>query len=142
MLAAIDGDPRSGFAARDQYITDPSKLGPLLDGEYYTLAPDTWGSENPHNIAKDSDVARFVQDLDWVLGANNSISLYVRAISIPYPTPACASQLTPVRCSMGAPISPLEAVLSGEIEPVPSLQATIMAHLSTKVDGPQITTSH
>ncbi|KAK7720140.1 hypothetical protein SLS63_010035 [Diaporthe eres] len=74
---SIDGDPQSGFAARDKYITDPSKLGPLLDGEYYTLAPDTWGSENPHNIAKDSDVARFVQDLDWVLGANNSISLYM-----------------------------------------------------------------
>lgn len=83
MLAEIDGDPVSGFAARDTYITDPSKLGPLLDGEYYTLAPDTWGSESPHNIAKDSDIARFVQDLDWVLGANNSISLYVRAILLP-----------------------------------------------------------
>ncbi|KAH8780343.1 putative beta-calactosidase [Diaporthe sp. PMI_573] len=77
VLAAIDGDPSSGFAARDKYITDPSKLGPLLDGEYYTLAPDIWGSENPHNVAKDDDITRFAKDLDWVLGANNSISLYM-----------------------------------------------------------------
>jgi hypothetical protein len=84
VLAAIDGDPSSGFAARDKYITDPSKLGPLLDGEYYTLAPDIWGSENPHNVAKDDDITRFAKDLDWVLGANNSISLYVRAISLLY----------------------------------------------------------
>ncbi|KAK2614853.1 hypothetical protein N8I77_001649 [Diaporthe amygdali] len=77
VLAEIDGDPVSGFAARDKYITDPSKLGPLLDGEYYTFAPDTWGSGSPHNAAGDTDVARFVQDLDWVLGANNSISLYM-----------------------------------------------------------------
>lgn len=84
----------SGFAARDRYITDPTKLGPLLDGEYYTLAPDTWGSENPHNTAKDTDVARFVQDLDWVLGANNSISLYVCAVSSKFLNSAHSPQLT------------------------------------------------
>lgn len=79
-LAETDGDPTSGFAARDEYITDPSELGPLLDGEYYTYAPDVWGSENTHTtVAGDSTVAaQFVDDLDYVLGANNSISLYVR----------------------------------------------------------------
>ncbi|KAI0008119.1 family 35 glycoside hydrolase [Xylariaceae sp. FL0662B] len=79
VLAEIDGDPWSGFAARDQYITDPSELGPLLNGEYYTLAPDFWGSENPHNtsVGRPSQIEQFVKDLDYVLGANNSISLYM-----------------------------------------------------------------
>lgn len=79
VLAEIDGDPRSGFAARDRYITDPTELGPLLDGEYYTFAPDFWGSGNPHNTAvgRPSQVQQFVSDLDYVLGANNSISLYM-----------------------------------------------------------------
>ncbi|POS71981.1 hypothetical protein DHEL01_v209626 [Diaporthe helianthi] len=82
VLSAIDGDPSSGFAARDKYITDPSRLGPLLDGEYYTLAPDIWGSESPHNVASDSDISRFVSDLDWVLGVNNSISLYLCSLQM------------------------------------------------------------
>lgn len=80
ILAETDGDPRSGFAARDEYITDPTMLGPLLDGEYYTYAPDTWGFNNSHNTVEGnpSQVAQFVSDLDFVLAANNSISLYVR----------------------------------------------------------------
>ncbi|KAI1416293.1 glycoside hydrolase family 35 protein [Hypoxylon sp. FL1857] len=79
VLAEIDGDPRSGFTSRDRYIVDPTELGPLLDGEYYTLAPDFWGSSNPHNTAvgKASQIQQFVSDLDYVLGANNSISLYM-----------------------------------------------------------------
>ncbi|KAI0849335.1 glycoside hydrolase family 35 protein [Daldinia vernicosa] len=79
VLAAIDGDPRSGFAARDRYIHDPTELGPLLDGEYYTSGPDFWGSESPHNTAvgKPSQIQQYVDDLDYVLGANNSISLYM-----------------------------------------------------------------
>ncbi|KAI0842639.1 glycoside hydrolase family 35 protein [Hypoxylon sp. FL0890] len=79
VLAEIDGDPRTGFAARDTYILDPTELGPLLDGEYYTLAPDIWGSANPHNTAvgQPSQIQQFVSDLDYVLGANNSISLYM-----------------------------------------------------------------
>ncbi|KAI0099526.1 glycoside hydrolase family 35 protein [Daldinia grandis] len=79
VLAAIDGDPRSGFAARDRYIHDPTELGPLLDGEYYTSGPDFWGSESPHNTAagNPSQMQQYVDDLDYVLGANNSISLYM-----------------------------------------------------------------
>ncbi|KAI5857306.1 glycoside hydrolase family 35 protein [Durotheca rogersii] len=79
VLAAIDGDPRSGFAARDQYITDPSELGPLLDGEYYTFAPDLWGATNAHQTSEGqpAQVQRLVDDLDFVLAANNSISLYM-----------------------------------------------------------------
>ncbi|KAI1500859.1 family 35 glycoside hydrolase [Biscogniauxia marginata] len=79
VLAEIDGDPWSGFAARDKYITEPSELGPLMDGEYYTLAPDFWGSANVHNttVGRPAQVEQFVTDLDYVLGANNSISLYM-----------------------------------------------------------------
>ncbi|KAI0146921.1 glycoside hydrolase family 35 protein [Xylariaceae sp. FL1272] len=77
VLAEIDGDPRSGFAARDLYITDESKLGPLLDGEYYTNAPDIWGSGNTHPVVSEDTIARFQSDLEFVLQANNSISLYM-----------------------------------------------------------------
>ncbi|KAI1098513.1 glycoside hydrolase family 35 protein [Jackrogersella minutella] len=79
VLAEIDGDPRSGFAARDKYITDASELGPLLDGEYYTFSPDFWGSANAHNTAagNPSQIQQFASDLDFVLAADNSISLYM-----------------------------------------------------------------
>ncbi|KAI6092090.1 glycoside hydrolase family 35 protein [Hypoxylon rubiginosum] len=79
VLAEIDGDPRSGFAARDRYVTDPSELGPLLDGEYYTYGPDFWGSANAHNTAagQPDRIQGLVSDLEFVLAANNSISLYM-----------------------------------------------------------------
>ncbi|ROV93160.1 hypothetical protein VMCG_08686 [Cytospora schulzeri] len=79
VLAEVDGDPSSGFTARNEYVTDPSNLGPLLDGEYYTFAADTWGSGNAHNTAdgNPSTVDQFIEDLDYVLRANNSISLYM-----------------------------------------------------------------
>ncbi|KAI0972408.1 family 35 glycoside hydrolase [Xylaria arbuscula] len=79
VLAEIDGDPWSGFAAREQYITTESELGPLMDGEYYTLAPDFWGADNVHNttVGRPSQIEQFITDLDYVLGANNSISLYM-----------------------------------------------------------------
>ncbi|KAL1846547.1 hypothetical protein Plec18170_009126 [Paecilomyces lecythidis] len=78
-LAETDGDPSSGFQARNTYITDQSELGPLLDGEYYTLAPDQWGSNATHNDPNgDQDtIDGFVKDLEFVLGGNNSISLYM-----------------------------------------------------------------
>lgn len=80
VLAEIDGDPSSGFKARDMYITDPSELGPLLDGEYYTYAPDQWGSYNSHNSTErdPSAVTQFVKDIDYVLGNKSaSISFYM-----------------------------------------------------------------
>lgn len=111
VLAETDGDPQSGFAARDEFITDPSQLGPLLDGEYYTWAPDTWGSENTHNtvVGNPSQVAQFVDDLDFVLSANNSISLYVRC-KIPPSSPNFEVKRIPPntpggRCFTAAPIS-------------------------------------
>ena len=76
-LAEVDGDPRGGFTARNQYITDPTELGPLLDGEYYTLAPDNWGSNYSHQAPDQNTINGFISDLDFVLGGNNSISLYM-----------------------------------------------------------------
>ncbi|PSR80514.1 putative beta-calactosidase [Coniella lustricola] len=79
VLAETDGSPVDGFAARDEFITDPSMLGPLLDGEYYTYNPDTWGVDNPH-YTTDGDaaaVAQIVDDLEYVLSGNNSISFYM-----------------------------------------------------------------
>ena len=80
VLAEIDGDPSSGFKSRGIYITDPTELGPLLDGEYYTWAPDQWGESNPHNttVGNPGDVEQFVKDIDYILGnASASISLYM-----------------------------------------------------------------
>lgn len=77
VLAADDGDPRGGFNARRLYVKDASMLGPLLDGEYYTLAPDFWGSTQAHNVPDAAHTAAFVRDLEFVLRANNSISLYM-----------------------------------------------------------------
>ncbi|PSN65092.1 family 35 glycoside hydrolase [Corynespora cassiicola Philippines] len=80
VLAEIDGDPWSGFAALRKYITDPSQQGPLLDGEYYTWAPDQWGAYNTHNTSEGRPevVQQFIKDLDYVLGNESaSISLYM-----------------------------------------------------------------
>ncbi|KAI1763594.1 glycoside hydrolase family 35 protein [Hypoxylon sp. FL1150] len=79
VLAEIDGDPRSGFAARDAYVTDPTELGPLLDGEYYTYGPDFWGSASAHNTAagQPDRIRSLVADVEFVLAANNSVSLYM-----------------------------------------------------------------
>ncbi|KAF2737767.1 putative beta-calactosidase [Polyplosphaeria fusca] len=80
VLAEIDGDPWSGFKSLRAYITDPTQQGPLMDGEYYTYAPDQWGSHNPHNATRTRPqaVQAFVRDLDYVLGNESaSISLYM-----------------------------------------------------------------
>jgi hypothetical protein len=80
VLAEIDGDPWSGFSSLRKYITDPSQQGPLLDGEYYTWAPDQWGSYNPHNTTegRPDAVNQFVKDLEYVLGNQSaSVSLYM-----------------------------------------------------------------
>jgi hypothetical protein len=79
VLAEIDGGPTYGFPARDKYITDPAQLGPLLDGEYYTLAPDNWGQSVAHQttVGNPDLVAGFVSDITFVLNASNSISLYM-----------------------------------------------------------------
>lgn len=79
VLAEIDGDPKTGFAARDKYVTDPSSLGPLLDGEYYITWLDSWASNYSHQTDSGDNTARqqALNDLDWILSNNNSFSLYM-----------------------------------------------------------------
>ncbi|KAH8658279.1 putative beta-calactosidase [Xylariales sp. PMI_506] len=79
VLAEVDGGSWA-LPARDEYITDPTELGPLLDGEYYTWAPDQWGSYNPHNTTAGSsdDVSGIVTDIAYHLGnVSASISFYM-----------------------------------------------------------------
>lgn len=78
VLAETDGDQRTGFAARDQYVA-ASSLGPQLDSEYYVLSFDYWGSNSTHKTpAGDAASSRTIlADIDWVLAHNDSISLYM-----------------------------------------------------------------
>lgn len=47
---------------------------PLLDGEYYTIAPDNWGANVPHQttVGFPSLVEGIVSDVEFVLNASNS----------------------------------------------------------------------
>jgi beta-galactosidase GanA len=78
-LAETDGDPKTGFSARNQYVTDPTSLGPQLDGEYYVTWLDQWASNK--SFATDSGNAASIQniqsDLDWILKQNGSFSIYM-----------------------------------------------------------------
>lgn len=78
-LAETDGDPRTGFSARDKYVTDPSSLGPQLDGEYYVTWLDQWASNYTYQTdVGNSDAIKKVQsDLDWILKNNGSFSIYM-----------------------------------------------------------------
>jgi hypothetical protein len=79
VLAEIDGDPKTGFAARDKYVTDSSSLGPLLDGEYYVTWLDSWASNYSHQTDSGDTAAsqQVLNDLDWILSNNNSFSIYM-----------------------------------------------------------------
>ena len=76
-LAIIDGDPKSGFAARDEYVTDPSRLGPQVDGEYYTFAADVWGANQEHQAPDRKTIQRIVTDVQWILNASASLNFYM-----------------------------------------------------------------
>ncbi|KAJ3497436.1 hypothetical protein NLG97_g1904 [Lecanicillium saksenae] len=79
VLAVIDGDSKTGFAARDKYVTDPTSLGPQLNGEYYITWIDQWGSDYPHQQISGSQASidKAVEDLDWTLAGNYSFSIYM-----------------------------------------------------------------
>lgn len=79
VLAETDGDPKEGFAARDKYVTDPSSLGPQIDGEYYTTWIDTWGPNNEHQTKEGNPEAikKVQEDIDWILSNNHSFSLFM-----------------------------------------------------------------
>ncbi|KAJ5371302.1 uncharacterized protein N7496_007394 [Penicillium cataractarum] len=78
-LAETDGDPKTGFSARDQYVTDPTSLGPQLDGEYYVTWLDQWASNKSFTTdSGDSTSIQNIQsDLDWILKQNGSFNIYM-----------------------------------------------------------------
>lgn len=80
VLAEIDGPPMVGFEARNQYITDPTSLGPLLDGEYYTTWLDTWAPNSTHQYAGPEgrmSLQSVYDDVRYILSSNASFSLYM-----------------------------------------------------------------
>ncbi|KAH8821948.1 putative beta-calactosidase [Xylogone sp. PMI_703] len=78
ILAETDGDPKSGFAARDQYAFASSK-GPQLDGEYYITWLDLWASNSTYDtdVGDASAISKIVSDLSWTLANGSSFSLYM-----------------------------------------------------------------
>ncbi|KAJ6008189.1 hypothetical protein N7540_012165 [Penicillium herquei] len=78
-LAETDGSPQTGFAARDEYVTDPSSLGPQLDGEYYITWLDQWASNNTFETDEGdaSAIESATSDLAWILNHNASFSIYM-----------------------------------------------------------------
>ncbi|KAI0952494.1 hypothetical protein AcV7_008279 [Taiwanofungus camphoratus] len=79
VLAEIDGAPQVGFAARQEYVTDPTSLGPLLDGEYYVTWLSTWGSNSTYqtDVGVPSLIEGVQSDLNWILTNNASFSIYM-----------------------------------------------------------------
>ncbi|MEO6276218.1 beta-galactosidase [Roseateles sp.] len=67
MVTNFGSDPATGFKALAAL-----QKGPLMCGEYYSGWFDTWGA--PH---RRGDNARAVQDIDAMLNANGSFSLYM-----------------------------------------------------------------
>lgn len=78
ILAETDGDPKSGFAARDQYAF-ASSLGPQLDGEYYITWLDLWASNSTYDtdVGDESAISSIISDLSWVLANGSSFSIYM-----------------------------------------------------------------
>ncbi|KAI5310468.1 hypothetical protein KEM55_006726 [Ascosphaera atra] len=79
VLSEVDGsDPHVSFENRDKYVTDPTSLGPLLEGEYYTTW-FTWSGSNATRRHYDtpSTMKTVTDNIDWILSNNNSFSLYM-----------------------------------------------------------------
>lgn len=78
-LAETDGDPTTGFSARDEYVTDPTSLGPQLDGEYYVTWLDQWASNKSHqtDAGDETKIQSIQSDLEWILKQNGSFNIYM-----------------------------------------------------------------
>lgn len=76
VLAEIDGDPKTGFAARES-LTDPTLKGPLMCCEFYVEWIDNWASNYTHRSPTSEKIKSDIESLEWVLQGNNSFSLYM-----------------------------------------------------------------
>lgn len=79
VLAESDGDPYTGFAGRDKYVTDPTSLGPQLNGEYYVTWLDQWASDYTFRTFSGDEEAikTVVKDLNWMLAQNGSFNIFM-----------------------------------------------------------------
>ncbi|RCI11240.1 hypothetical protein L249_7765 [Ophiocordyceps polyrhachis-furcata BCC 54312] len=77
VLAQTVGDPKTGFPARDEAITDKSMLGPHLASEYHVTWPDDWSSNSAHRKVQRGGMDSIVSDLRWILQAGNSFNIYM-----------------------------------------------------------------
>ncbi|KAH6627713.1 glycosyl hydrolases family 35-domain-containing protein [Chaetomium tenue] len=72
-LSVVDGSgPKNGIPERDKAITDPTSLGPLMDGEVWITWFDTWGPKSGHAGAADAS-----GDIDWMLSQGYHFSIYM-----------------------------------------------------------------
>lgn len=79
VLAVTDGNSKTGFEAQDMYVTDPTSMGPHLNGEFYTTWMDIWGSDSEHHTAENDteQLKKTTEEIDWVLSQNASFNLYM-----------------------------------------------------------------
>ncbi|KAK4247361.1 glycosyl hydrolases family 35-domain-containing protein [Corynascus novoguineensis] len=72
-LSVVDGSrPQNAIPERDKVITDPSSLGPLMDGEVWITWFDSWGPRNGHAGAADAS-----GDIDWMLSRGYHFSIFM-----------------------------------------------------------------
>lgn len=78
-LAITDGDPKTGFATQDKYVSEPSSMGPHMDGEYYITWMDQWNSGNNHssNSGDPAAIKKNQDDITWILKSNGSFAIYM-----------------------------------------------------------------
>lgn len=79
-LAITDGsNPKEGMAAQEKYVTEPSSMGPYMNGEYYITWLDHWSTEETHNTNSGNSAAikKNQEDLKWILNNNGSFAIYM-----------------------------------------------------------------
>lgn len=79
-LAITDGsNPKEGMAAQEKYVTEPSSMGPYMDGEYYITWLDHWSTEESHNTNSGDSAAikKNQEDIKWILNNNGSFAIYM-----------------------------------------------------------------
>jgi len=80
VLAEIDGAVKSGFDARQKYVSASSgNPGPLLNGEYYTKWFSTWGPKSSFQTLEgdSSGILAVLSDVEYMVRGGHSFSLYM-----------------------------------------------------------------
>jgi hypothetical protein len=79
-LAVFDGtDMKGGVNTLRSTITDPTSIGPAMNGEYWVRWFDNWGPKNGHSTY-DRDTNGMqgrANDLDWMLSNSHHFSIFM-----------------------------------------------------------------